>query len=107
MRVLPSFFVVALIVLGQSVEAQDRGMDFYREVVRIGQDCASGKAGTEFISCFSRASPKKCESNVYQAFTQQDDALDAARRAWAFCVASCVDADLWSSNFGECKRELK
>lgn len=107
MRIPSLLIVLASIISVQSAEAQDRGMEFYEEVVKIGQSCAAGKSGTEVISCFSRASPKKCESHVYQAFTQQDDALYAARRAWAFCVASCVDAGIWSSNLGECKRELK
>jgi hypothetical protein len=100
-------FALVLIVFMQSVEAQDRGMNFYREVLKTGQICRAGKSGTDVISCFTRASPKKCESSVFQASTREDDARVAAESAWVFCVASCVDAGVWASNFGECRRDLK
>src|SRR5262245_8012069 len=102
---------VSLVMILSSVElatgGDDPGMALYREVLAVGSRCAAGKARPEAILCFVKASPKKCESKVYAAFLQQNDAQSLAQRAWASCVASCFNADYWSRNFGGCARELQ
>jgi hypothetical protein len=110
MKLVIRFAVVPMIFLSLielAAAGEDRGMALYREVVEVGRQCAKENPGSQVISCFVRASPKKCESYVYSAFTQEEDAQSSAKRAWAYCVASCLNANFWSRNFGECARELK
>jgi hypothetical protein len=99
--------VMALVAVEIAIANEDLGRAYYREVVEVGRQCAKDKHGSEAISCFVRASPRKCESYVVGAFTQQDDAQSSAKRAWAYCVSSCLNASFWSRHFGECSTELK
>ena len=99
--------LLILLSLERVIGAEDQGIAFYREVLAVARGCAEGKSGSAVVSCYVRASPQKCETEVYEAMTRQGQARSSARRAWAFCVASCLDAGLWSRSFGECSRELR
>lgn len=99
--------LLSLLFIRQAIAAEDLGMAMYRQVVAAGLECAKGKSGSQVVSCYVRASPKKCEAYVYAALTQQDDERLTAQHAWAYCVASCLDASAWSRSFGDCSRELK
>ena len=96
-----------LMLIEHATAAEDLGMALYREVIAVGRGCAKEKSGSQVIACYVRASPKKCESYVYAAFTKQDEEQSSARRTWAYCVSSCLDASAWSRSVGECARELK
>ena len=104
---LTFMFLVLLLVKPVMGAEEDLGIALYREVVAVGRQCAQEKSGSQVISCYVKASPKKCEQQVYEAFTKSDEARSSARRAWAYCVASCLDASFWSRSLGECTRELK
>jgi hypothetical protein len=99
--------LLSLLFIHQAFGAEDLGMAMYRQVVAVGLECARGKSGSQVVSCYVRASPKKCEAYVYPALAQYDDERLTAQRAWAYCVSSCLDASAWSRSFGECSRELK
>lgn len=90
----------------QPPKSRDRGAALFKDVINAGKQCASENTGTQVISCFARASPKKCESIVYAHFANLAGGHEYTP-AWAYCVASCADAGAWSRNFGECSRELK
>jgi hypothetical protein len=107
-RVMPlASLLLSLLFIHQAIAAEDLGIAMYRQVVAVGLECARGKSGSQVVSCYVRASPKKCEPYVYPALVQQNDERFTAQQAWAYCVASCLDASAWSSRFGECSRELK
>ena len=103
-----AFMLLVLLLVKPAMGAEeDLGLALNREVVAVGRQCAQGKSGSQVISCYVKASPRKCEPQVYEAFTKSDEAQSEARRAWAYCVASCIDAGFWSRSLGECTRELK
>jgi hypothetical protein len=99
--------LLSLLFIQQTIAAEDLGMAMYRQVIAVGRECAKGKSGSQVVSCYVRASPKKCEAYVYPALAQYADERLTAQHAWAYCVSSCLDASAWSRNFGECSRELK
>lgn len=101
-----TFFFLVLLLTEQAL-AEDPGFVFYREVLAVGRQCAKGKSGSQVFSCYVKASPKKCEKQVYEAFAKNDEPWYEAHRYWAYCIASCVDAGFLSRNLGECTRELK
>lgn len=97
---------LGILLSGNVFGADDPGTILFNEVLKVADQCATNKSGTQVISCYVKASPKKCESVVLSHFV----GLNAGQQytpAWYFCVASCVDAGVWSRTFGECSRELK
>lgn len=95
------------IALCQLAQAQDPGLKFYSEVLKVAQACASGKSGTEQILCYTKATPNKCESEIRQMIASDGNDRSTAMKSWQICVASCADASIWSSEFGECSREIE
>ena len=69
---------------------------YYRNVLDAARECVRGKDHSP-VTCWAKASPKKCESLTYDT---------TERRSWMLCVRTCADASLWSRNFGECKTGL-
>ena len=100
-------FFVLILLLGYSAFAhpEDRGKQFFDEVIGKAKECSAGKSGSEVSNCFIRATPKKCQPHVIDLLSREEKG--EAKRAWYLCVASCTDAGFWSANFGECSRELK
>lgn len=94
------FFTISLPAL-----PADKGQKLITDVIAKGKECAERKAGTEAISCYVKATPSKCESHVYQVFSQFENRAGALR-AWYLCISTCADAGFWSRTYGECAREL-
>ena len=55
------------------------------------------------LHCWEKALPKKCRTLVYR----NTESLSSSKRSWFNCASSCVDAGLYSRNFGECSRQSK
>lgn len=83
--------------------AQDKGLELFQTVMENAKRCAAGKSGSEVSSCYVKATPAKCESQVYEYLARRGD---RPQHAWYFCVASCADAGFWSQSFGDCAREI-
>ena len=99
--------VVMIAFLPISSSAQDKGPEFFQTVIKNAKGCKTGMSGSEVVYCYVKASPKKCESQVYEFFARSGDDKSQARRAWYFCVASCLNASFLSRSFGDCAREIK
>ena len=84
--------------------AEDAGAVLFREVFKVGRECAQKTTGSKKISCFAMASPKKCESIAYDYLGNSGD---KSATPWFLCIASCADAVAWSRTFGDCSRSLK
>jgi hypothetical protein len=102
---LAFFFLV--LSFTENALGEDLSLALYREVIAVGRQCAQGKSGSQVIPCYVRASPKKCEKQVYEALSKSPDGWYEAHRPWAYCIASCIDAGFLSRTLGECRRELK
>ena len=60
------------------------------------------KDGGIYLKCWSKASPAKCESLLYEALAEKGEKM----RAWRLCVSTCADAGYSSKTSGECRSEL-
>ena len=81
---------------------KDRGRIYFDNVLKNIKECFVGKTGTEVPACYVNGTPKKCQQQVLNHLTNSDS--DSASSAWFICIASCADAGIWSSTFGECSR---
>lgn len=107
MKILPIILLfMALAFSAIAIRAEDAGVALFREVIKVGRECAQKTTGPKKISCFAMASPKKCESIVYTHFGNLGEENESIN-PWVFCVASCADAGAWSRTFGDCSRSLK
>ena len=87
--------------------AQDKGQEsFQTTVIENVKRCLAGKPESDVISCYVKAMPAKCETQVYEFFARRGDNKSEARRALFFCVASCAKVGFWSRSFGDCAREI-
>jgi hypothetical protein len=82
---------------------QDKGREYFKQSLEAAHTCKDKYKGTELMSCWIRAFPKKCESEGFKALGQR---TTAASNAHFVCVVSCSDAEFWSKHYGECSREL-
>lgn len=98
--------VMMIAFLPFTVAAQDKGSELFQTVTENAVRCAVGKSGSEFVSCYVKATPAKCESQVYEYFARRGDNKNEAQRAWYYCVTSCAEAGFWSRSFGDCAREI-
>ena len=53
--------------------AQDKGQELFQTVIENAKRCTVGKSGSEFVSCYVKAAPAKCESQVYEFFASRGD----------------------------------
>ena len=103
-RVYSSVLVVC-VFLPVAATAQEEGK-FFQTVVANATKCAAGKTGSEAVSCYVKATPAKCELQVYEFFARHGDHKAHARNAWYYCVESCADTGFWSRSFGDCARKI-
>jgi len=108
MKLIQICFAAVMMIgfLPITATAQDKGLELHQTVIENAQRCAADKSGSEVISCYVKATPAKCESQVFQYFARRGDDKSEAGHAWRICVASCADAGFWSRSFGDCARDI-
>jgi len=94
-----SALLLSIVLTGNSF-GEDRGKQYFDTLENI-KKCAVGKTGSEVAACYVNGTPKKCQQQALNLFPMRDD---GASTSWFICIASCADAGVWSSTFGECSR---
>ena len=97
--VVSRFILFAFIsALSSSANASAKEEFKYIGAVReAAQKCIRKKDSSPLV-CYVRATPSKCQIFVPKMLDELTP--------WAVCVKSCATASVWSSTFGECKREI-
>jgi hypothetical protein len=80
-----------------SVSATTSELQFRDRVVQAAQACIKRKRDSPAV-CWVKASPEKCKSFAYKIV---EDPLP-----WAICVRSCASENIFTKQFGECRREI-
>ncbi|MDP1635500.1 MAG: hypothetical protein Q8L69_12570 [Gallionellaceae bacterium] len=101
-----SIFVSILLAIALPALSEDKEQKLIADVFAKGKECAEGKSGTEVVSCYVKATPSKCQSQVYRVFSRFENKMEA-RRAWYLCISTCADAGFWSRKYGECARDFE
>jgi len=94
--------VLIFVLLNVFASRANEAKYLLKEVFDNAKLCIVKKYENEPFLCYIKSSPKKCENDMMNYISSQME-FNVSNKLF-LCVATCVDASIYSKTFGECSR---